>query len=82
MTPGEIIVLLALAAVTGLAVRRMWRSRGADEHCSGDCGRCGGCHRSAMGNRPPDFWAAGFSCENCVKIETRPLTYSAGFRYK
>ncbi len=41
---GNLIVLAALAAVVGLAVRSLWKSRRAGGHCNGDCASCGGCH--------------------------------------
>ncbi|WP_251317960.1 FeoB-associated Cys-rich membrane protein [Flintibacter muris] len=44
MTPGEIVVLLALAGVVGLAVRSLWKSHKAGGHCNGDCSQCSGCH--------------------------------------
>lgn len=40
---GNIIVIAVLAAVIGLAVRSLWRSRKTGG-CSGDCASCGGCH--------------------------------------
>ncbi len=40
---GNGIVLLALAAVVGLAVRSLWKSRKAGGHCNGDCGKCRHC---------------------------------------
>ncbi|MCI8813571.1 MAG: FeoB-associated Cys-rich membrane protein [Oscillibacter sp.] len=40
---GSGIVLLALAAAVGLAVRSLWKSHKAGGHCNGDCGSCGGC---------------------------------------
>ncbi|MCI8304527.1 MAG: FeoB-associated Cys-rich membrane protein [Lawsonibacter sp.] len=45
MTFGEFIILLALAAAVGLAVRSLWRGRGSCGRCNGDCSRCGGCHK-------------------------------------
>lgn len=42
---GNGIVLLALAAVVGLAIRSLWRSHKSGGPCNGDCGSCGGCHR-------------------------------------
>ena len=40
---GSGIVLLALAAAVGLAVRSLWKSHKAGGHCNGDCASCGGC---------------------------------------
>ncbi|NBI09302.1 FeoB-associated Cys-rich membrane protein [Colidextribacter sp. OB.20] len=45
MTFGEIVVVLVLIAISGLAVRSMWRSHKTGGHCNGDCGHCGGCHK-------------------------------------
>ncbi|MBD5147640.1 MAG: FeoB-associated Cys-rich membrane protein [Oscillibacter sp.] len=42
---GNLIVLLALGLVVGLAVRSLWRSHKSGGHCSGDCGSCQGCHK-------------------------------------
>ncbi len=44
MTLGEIVVLLALAGVIGLAVRSLWKSHKSGKSCGGDCGNCRGCH--------------------------------------
>lgn len=44
MSPGEIVVLLILAAVAGLAVRSLWKTHRTGGHCSGDCSQCSGCH--------------------------------------
>ena len=43
MTLGEIVVVLALAGIVGLAVRSLRRSRKSGV-CNGDCGHCRGCH--------------------------------------
>jgi len=45
MTPGELIVVLILAGVVGLAVRSLWKSHKSGGHCNGDCSRCGSCHK-------------------------------------
>ena len=44
MTLGEIVVLLVLAGIVGLAVRSLWKSRKTNGHCTGNCTICGGCH--------------------------------------
>ena len=41
---GNIIVIVALAAVVILAVRSLWRSHKSGGSCNGDCGNCRGCH--------------------------------------
>ena len=41
---GNLIVLLALAAIVALAVRSLWRSHQRGGHCNGDCTSCGCCH--------------------------------------
>lgn len=43
MTPGEIVVLLILTGIVGMAVRSLWKSRKSGG-CNGDCGNCRGCH--------------------------------------
>lgn len=52
---GNLIVILALAAAVGLAVRSLWRSRGRGGHCNGDCACCGGCHGQSNESRSPDI---------------------------
>ena len=37
------IVILVLAAVVALAIRSIWKKDGGC--CTGDCSRCGGCHK-------------------------------------
>lgn len=41
--PGDWIVLAALAAAIGLAVRSLWKSHRSGGGCNGDCGSCKGC---------------------------------------
>lgn len=53
MTPGTLVVGLAVLALAALAVRRLWRNgtcdhgkddpRGAGSRCSGGCAGCAGC---------------------------------------
>ena len=44
MTLGEIVVLLVLAGIVGLAVRSLCKSSKTNGHCTGNCTTCGGCH--------------------------------------
>lgn len=44
MTLGEIVVVLILVGVVGLAVRSLWKSHKSSGGCNGDCGHCKGCH--------------------------------------
>lgn len=40
---GNLIVVLVLGAAVLLAIRSLWKTHKEGGHCSGDCGRCGGC---------------------------------------
>ena len=39
-----VIVLAVLAAVVALAIRYLVRQKKKGHTCTGDCGRCKGCH--------------------------------------
>ncbi|NBI68601.1 FeoB-associated Cys-rich membrane protein [Pseudoflavonifractor sp. 60] len=44
MTPGDLVVVLVLAGLVGLAVRSLWKKHKADGCCNGDCSQCSSCH--------------------------------------
>lgn len=41
---GEVVVIVVLAGIVGLAIRSLWKSHKQGGHCGGDCSRCQGCH--------------------------------------
>lgn len=47
MTPGELIVILALAGAAGLAVRSLWKQHKSGRGCTGNCASCCGCGHAA-----------------------------------
>ena len=66
---GTLTVLLALAAVSALAVRSLWRDHKRKGDCNGDCCSCGSCGGCAGEER--SLWEAHLGGNRQVELVRR-----------
>ena len=68
LTPSTVVILLVIAALAVLAVRRMLRKGLCDCHSDAGCSGCSGCSHGSAAQTPSDGAGAGASSCGCAAV--------------